>query len=368
LAQGAFEYNLKGQDLLSKGKTAQAIAVLRKAVGEDSRNERSWSLLGRALAASGDPGGALVCYRRALAINPRDSLTRMMVEMLSQNPLPRPKDPKIEREARKGGGGSSELEKAADAERRAVMEGREAALAESKSTLRLVIDPGHGGGDFGCEAKDGLYEKQLSLDIGLKTAKALYAMCPNVEISLTRFGDYDVPGFARALCAALYGADLFVSIHASCSSDKNRNGMTVYSYADTPSDPEASETAGLEGRALALSGGAAAPGDRDDMAGKLIGRAQLKKRAGESGRIREALMSALPSAGPLGSVRQGEGPFGLLGAVDAPAVLIEAGMVSHSGDAETLSVAANRDRIAETLATALADVLGCAAAPGKASS
>ncbi len=361
LAQEAFELNIKGQDLLARGKIEEAVKILRKAVAEDARNERSWSLLARAYAASGDPGGALACYQRALILNPRDSLTRMMVDILSQNPQPKPRDPKLALKRREEGGRMTALEKAADEERRAVMAGKEVGGSGAPRPWRLVIDPGHGGDDFGCDANNGLYEKQIALDIGLRAARALYALCPEAEIYLTRMGDYAVPGYVRALFATLYGADLFVSIHASCSQDEKRNGMAVYSYGPKPSNEVAGETAVLENQAIARSGGAQAPGRTEDMAQSLLRRRDEKLFRDNGAKAASALAGALSARKAYSSLRLGEGPFALLAAVPAPAVLIETGMVSSVYDAGLLADVEKREALAQALAQGLRDAFGCGA-------
>jgi N-acetylmuramoyl-L-alanine amidase len=75
---------------------------------------------------------------------------------------------------------------------------------------RVVIDPGHGGGESGAAA-NGLVEKHLNLDISLRVEAILEARGYSVE--LTRRSDYRVPLATRGEIAESLGAEAFVSIH-----------------------------------------------------------------------------------------------------------------------------------------------------------
>ena len=347
-AQTSFELNIKGQRLLNQGKIEEAIKVLRKAIAEDARNERTWSLLGRAYVAAEKPVPALDAYRKALNISPDDSLTRMMVDILSQEPLPRPK---------KADGAQkrpSELALAAADERRRVLAGETAPESGATKPWRLVLDPGHGGFDAGCAGKSGLYEKDAALDIALRAARELYALCPEVEIFMTRSGDYPVPGYARALCAGLYDADLFVSVHASCSKDTQRSGFEVYSFAEKPSSEGADELARLENGALA--DGTAFPGETGEMPGRLLRRRRLAENR-EAGK-RAAALAGKAQSGTSLTIKMEAGPFDILKAVDRPAFLIEAGMLSNAGDEATLSDKDRREGLAKVVAAALCAASG----------
>ncbi len=56
-----------GNEWLKAGDPARAIDHLRTAVAADPKHSASWKLLGRALAASGDPAAALAAYQQGIA-------------------------------------------------------------------------------------------------------------------------------------------------------------------------------------------------------------------------------------------------------------------------------------------------------------
>ena len=64
-------------------------------------------------------------------------------------------------------------------------------------TFKVVIDAGHGGKDPGCL---GAYtkEKDVALNIALKTGKLISDNCPNVKVIYTRNTDVFVELYRRA--------------------------------------------------------------------------------------------------------------------------------------------------------------------------
>jgi len=76
--------------------------------------------------------------------------------------------------------------------------------------VKVVIDPGHGGEDFGA-TKDILYEKDLNLDISLKLGKLLEEK--GINVIYTRDKDIDVGLDERVNIANSIDATLFISVH-----------------------------------------------------------------------------------------------------------------------------------------------------------
>ena len=109
---------------------------------------------------------------------------------------------------------------------------------------RIVIDPGHGGHDTGTIGPTGLQEKDVVLDVGLRLKKLLErkAAC---EVVMTRSDDTFIPLEERTAIANEKAADLFVSIHANASSDRDARGIETY-YLNFTSNPDALEVAARE--------------------------------------------------------------------------------------------------------------------------
>jgi N-acetylmuramoyl-L-alanine amidase len=109
---------------------------------------------------------------------------------------------------------------------------------------RIVIDPGHGGHDPGAIGPDGLYEKDVVLDIALRLRKIL-AADPSNEVFLTRDRDVFIPLEERTAIANRKNADLFVSIHANASPRRHTRGIETY-LLNWTDDEEANRVAARE--------------------------------------------------------------------------------------------------------------------------
>jgi N-acetylmuramoyl-L-alanine amidase len=92
---------------------------------------------------------------------------------------------------------------------------------------KVVIDPGHGGKDPGATVGK-LYEKDIALDVALKTGKLIKKMYPDVEVIYTRDKDVFIPLDDRAEIANKHKADLFISIHVNIFSNKEIAGAETY--------------------------------------------------------------------------------------------------------------------------------------------
>lgn len=81
-------------------------------------------------------------------------------------------------------------------------------------TVKIMIDPGHGGSDPGAVG-NGLKEKDLTLQIAIKTKDYLDKHYTGHITRLTRQGDDTLSLNARTNMANEWGADYFLSIHVN---------------------------------------------------------------------------------------------------------------------------------------------------------
>ena len=100
----------------------------------------------------------------------------------------------------------------------------EGAWVSSKpfETQRLVVmlDPGHGGTDPGAIAHNGLLEKDLTLDIALRTRQYL-SKFPNIDVQLTRDDDTGMSRSTRVKKIRHSDADIVISLHFNDLPQKN---------------------------------------------------------------------------------------------------------------------------------------------------
>lgn len=104
--------------------------------------------------------------------------------------------------------------------------------------LRIAIDPGHGGANFGAVGPTRLTEKEINLKLALVTANLLRRK--GADVILTRTEDVDVDLYQRMDLAEDWNADIFISIHNNAVPDgenpDNYEGMGVYYYRPFAAD------------------------------------------------------------------------------------------------------------------------------------
>ena len=116
----------------------------------------------------------------------------------------------------------------------------------------VVIDPGHGGKDPGAIGVNGTFEK----DINLLFAKIISSVLSssNIKVKLTRIDDRYLYLRERINFAEKAKADLFISIHADASKNRQARGFSIFSLSDKASDKEAKELAHRENKSDFIGG------------------------------------------------------------------------------------------------------------------
>src|SRR6185369_3440274 len=116
---------------------------------------------------------------------------------------------------------------------------------------RIVVDAGHGGHDTGTIGPNGLYEKDLVLEVALRLGKLLENRL-GAEVVYTRDDDTFIPLETRTAIANQNQADLFISVHANSSSDPQARGIETY-YLNFTTNADALEVAARENAVSANS-------------------------------------------------------------------------------------------------------------------
>ncbi len=214
--------------------------------------------------------------------------------------------------------------------------------------LRIVVDPGHGGKDPGAVGRSGLREADVVLDIARILKERLEEM--GFDVILTRDRDVFISLAERTEIASRSGADLFLSIHANASPARRAHGVEVYTLRRlTPKElSEAQRRKNLKLTVSALKMERGIPG-LEAIVGDLL--AARKETAGLdlAGFLAGGLSGAV-RAPNRGIKRSG---FYVLRNTWIPAVLVEVGFLTHSGEERRLKDPGYRRRIAEALAKSL---------------
>ncbi len=209
---------------------------------------------------------------------------------------------------------------------------------------RIVVDPGHGGGDLGTRTPTGLAEKEITLDLARRLAERLDAI--GFEVSLTRDGDERVVLRDRARIANERGADLFVSIHVNWFEDGRANrGIETY-FLGPSDDPWAIRLASAEN----LESGYSMTDVRELLASVYSEFRQDQSRALAASIHRRLVRSVREVSPEVADRGIKSAPFLVLIDTEMPAVLAEVSCLSNDEEARLLAQSGYRDRLARALA------------------
>lgn len=210
---------------------------------------------------------------------------------------------------------------------------------------RIVLDPGHGGDDFGARAF-GLRESDLVLDITKRVRVLLLRLLPEAQVLLTREDDTFISLEQRSAIANAVDADLFLSIHLNAADEVvDRGGVTTF-VLDTTGDRQAVRLAAREnGTSVAdvdsLTRLLASLHREDQVAASRSFAEQLQRATLESGRSR---IPRLHDRGVKSAL------FHVLVGARMPAVLLEASFLSREEEAMQLRTVAYRQTLAQGIA------------------
>jgi len=215
--------------------------------------------------------------------------------------------------------------------------------------LVVVVDPGHGGSQEGALGPDNVKEKDISLRIARKVKGAL-EKSGEVVVHLTRERDGLLHLSERVAYANRQRPELFVSVHAnSMPTQRQRErteGIETFFLSANASDDEARKTADREN----AESPRAAAASHDDTLSFILADLQRSEAHVDSSRLAYAVHQKLISA--TGAIDRGvqQAPFYVLMGVEAPAILVEVGFISHPKEGKRLADADYEDTLAEAIA------------------
>lgn len=212
----------------------------------------------------------------------------------------------------------------------------------------IVIDPGHGGTQGGATGSGGLVEKELCLTIS-KKVKAQLEKELKATVVLTREKDALVHLSERVELANAKQPDLFISIHAnSMPTEKQRRvnqGIETYFLSAAASGEDAKKVAARENAET----GSQPQGHAGDTLSFILADLQRSETHADSSRLAYAVHEALIEA--TGAQDRGvqQAPFYVLMGLEAPAVLVEVGFVSHPDEGPQLNDAQYQSKLARAI-------------------
>ena len=220
-----------------------------------------------------------------------------------------------------------------------------------------MLDPGHGGKDPGAIGFSGTYEKQVALTVAFELKRQLEAE-GRYRVALTRARDTFVPLDSRVEIAQAHGAALFVSMHADALTDHTVRGASVYTLADTASDPQTAALARRENSADRFGGGGF--NTSPEVARILASLVQRETRIGSS-RLARSMVGSLDQDMPMLPNPERHAGFVVLKAADIPSVLVEMGFMSNPADEAELRRPRHRAEVAVAMRRAVDGYFAAAA-------
>jgi N-acetylmuramoyl-L-alanine amidase len=192
----------------------------------------------------------------------------------------------------------------------------------------------------------------LCLDVAMRLGRIIEQKLPGAEVVYTRKDDTFIPLEQRTAIANEAKADLFISIHANSSRDREARGVETY-YLNFASSPESMEVATRENAYSEKS-----LHDLQDLIQKIARNEKIEESKELANDIQDALAHRLQL---VSSEEHNRGvkraPFIVLIGANMPSVLAEISFVSNPVDERMLKRPEQRERIANGLYRGIAAYL-----------
>lgn len=225
----------------------------------------------------------------------------------------------------------------------------------------LVIDPGHGGDNSGATGVAGVPEKHLTLDLAYALRDRLQHKYPDLRVVMTRYDDESVGLSERTHRANLAGADLMLSLHYNAAPHDRAVGFETYFLDAQQAAPGQDTTRGVP---LATAEGTVTGIDEPiegvgpvGQAGatvELIRRDLMRAHRHDlSGALAETVQDRFVDR--IDSENRGvkQGNFTILQGTHMPAVVVEAGFLTHPEEGREVLSRAHRSSVVDALVEAV---------------
>lgn len=213
----------------------------------------------------------------------------------------------------------------------------------------IVLDPGHGGHDPGAIGYSGVYEKNITLAMGKEMKKILEK--EGYKVYLTRSTDIFIPLRERVKIARRHNADLFLSIHADSTVNRNAKGLSVYTLSENASDKEAAALADRENKADVIAGLNLVEHSKE-VSDILINLAQ-RESMNRSSEFASFMVQEMRKSVQLVDNTHRFAGFAVLKAPDVPSVLLEMGYLSNRTEERLLKQESYRKKLAVSTSKAV---------------
>ncbi len=208
---------------------------------------------------------------------------------------------------------------------------------------RIVIDPGHGGKDYGAPGYyKGVHEKKVVLEIAKRLADKIRKEL-KLEVILTRNGDRFLTLEERTAFANTKNADLFISIHTNASRDRRAYGIETY-FLNLATDEEAIRVAAMENATSTKN-----ISDLQKILYDLMQNAKINESSRLAGYVQSAVIGHLKNKRYSRVKSKGvkQAPFYVLLGAQMPSILIEVAFISNARECKRLTNPTFQERLSD---------------------
>ncbi len=213
---------------------------------------------------------------------------------------------------------------------------------------RIVIDPGHGGRDYGAPGYlKGVHEKDIVLQIAKKLAKKIKARL-HCEVIMTRKDDRYMTLEERTAFANTKNADLFISIHTNAARDRRACGIETY-FLNLATDSNAILVAARENATSAKN-----ISDLEAILSDLMQNAKINESSRLATCVQKALYKNMKKKySKIKNKGVKQAPFYVLLGAQMPAILIETSFISSPRECKRLKTAKYQEHICDSIVDGL---------------
>jgi N-acetylmuramoyl-L-alanine amidase len=220
------------------------------------------------------------------------------------------------------------------------------ALAKQLSlgVSRIVIDPGHGGRDFGAPGYiKGVYEKDVVLKIAKHLAKKIRKEL-NCEVFMTRNGDQHLTLEERTAIANTKNADLFISIHTNAARDRKAFGLETF-FLNLATDNDAILVAARENATSTKN-----ISDLQTILSDLMQNAKINESTRLAIHVQESMHKHLKKQySRIKNKGVKQAPFYVLLGAEMPSILIETSFISNPRECKRLMSTKYQDQMSKAI-------------------
>ena len=210
---------------------------------------------------------------------------------------------------------------------------------------RIIIDPGHGGRDYGAPGYlKGVHEKDVALQISRRLAKKIRQEL-ECQVFMTRSSDSYLTLEERTAIANTKNADLFISIHTNSHRDRRASGIETY-FLNLATDDEAIRVAAIENATSTKN-----ISDLQNILYDLVQNAKINESSRLAGHVQGSMIKHLKRQrySRINDKGVKQAPFYVLLGAQMPAVLVETSFISNPRECKRLVNPKYQERLCEAI-------------------